>query len=321
MPAVKFIFTQLGRIGDMILLTSVFDAVKSAYAECEIDVIAGRHNSLIIEGSPLVGRLFVFEKSPLKLFKFMRELKSERYDFLVDPKDHESAESCMIATFVNARKKIGFNPHGKKVFDVSVPPNVENEDIHFIDRCFSALAHAGVNRPALPPRPKLFPNPESIRHTGQFLERNSVESFVLVNISAGNPERLWQRDKWSKVVSHLESMGKRVIINSVQENYPDAEYIISRNPGATRFPASSILDTIALASRASLIITPDTSLVHIASAFDVPLLGLFDSDNYNFNKFRPLSSRQKVIRSAGPVNKIAEITPEEVISAINSAVI
>jgi ADP-heptose:LPS heptosyltransferase len=46
----------------------------------------------------------------------------------------------------------------------------------------------------------------------------------------------------------------------------------------------------------NLVVTLDTSVVHIASAFDVPQIALFPDVEWNLKKFRPLSSLSVVVQ-------------------------
>jgi ADP-heptose:LPS heptosyltransferase len=65
------------------------------------------------------------------------------------------------------------------------------------------------------------------------------------------------------------------------------------------------------------VVTPDTSVVHIASAFNVPQVALFPPVEWNLHKFRPLSDRSVVLQPSEGA-PLASIRTEDVIEAMEN---
>ena len=63
------------------------------------------------------------------------------------------------------------------------------------------------------------------------------------------------------------------------------------------FKTESILDVAALIQNLQLIITPDTSIVHIASAFNVPIVSIHEKNNDSYRLFAPKSQHSKTVFS------------------------
>ena len=64
------------------------------------------------------------------------------------------------------------------------------------------------------------------------------------------------------------------------------------------YPTESVLDVAALVDSVDLLITPDTSLVHMACAFEKPLLAIYSNDVNSFKTWHPKSTNNHVIFSA-----------------------
>jgi ADP-heptose:LPS heptosyltransferase len=77
---------------------------------------------------------------------------------------------------------------------------------------------------------------------------------------------------------------------------------------------------MALVPQVCLVVTPDTSVVHIASAFNVPQVALFPPVEWNLNKFRPLSDSSIVLQPKEG-ETIAAIPVEVVVKAIHKTLI
>jgi hypothetical protein len=94
-----------------------------------------------------------------------------------------------------------------------------------------------------------------------------------------------------------------------------AQDLHRRHSRTVLFDSASIREVIALMPAIDLVITPDTSVVHIASAFNTPIIALFGCSDSNFNKFRPLSDTAVAIRSQQNT-LLGTIKASQVISAI-----
>jgi ADP-heptose:LPS heptosyltransferase len=63
------------------------------------------------------------------------------------------------------------------------------------------------------------------------------------------------------------------------------------------YKTASVLDVAALIQNLQLIITPDTSIVHIASAFNVPIVSIHEKNNDSYRLFAPKSQHSKTVFS------------------------
>ncbi len=59
----------------------------------------------------------------------------------------------------------------------------------------------------------------------------------------------------------------------------------------------SVLDVAALIQNLQLIITPDTSIVHIASAFNIPIVSIHEKNNQSYHLFKPKSQNSRTVFS------------------------
>jgi ADP-heptose:LPS heptosyltransferase len=65
----------------------------------------------------------------------------------------------------------------------------------------------------------------------------------------------------------------------------------------TSYKTDTILDAAALISQLDLIITPDTSIVHIASAFNKPIVTIHENNQDSYQLFAPTSDINKTVFS------------------------
>jgi heptosyltransferase-2 len=306
----KIIITQLGRIGDMILLTPVFSALKGKFPKSEISVLSSKHNHSVLKNNPNIDKIFIYDKKIISSLKIFYSLKFYKYHYLVDPKDHHSSESQLFARIINAKTKVGFN-RANGNFNISIP---RAEDFtHYTKKMFDAFSKIGLDVPSRLPRPELFEEPVSVYYVNEFLgEINS--DFNLINISASKPSKMWAIENWIKFIQNSNS-DIPFVITSAPSEFENAKKIVEITSNTHLFKSRSLHNVISLTKKAKLLITIDTALVHISAAWDIPLIGLFGGLETEFQKFKPLNSKYQALRNPDGIDGVAEITVDNLLEA------
>jgi ADP-heptose:LPS heptosyltransferase len=313
----KIMIVQLGRIGDMILATPMIKAIAEKYPEAEIDIIAGRHNYTIIENNPFVNDIIVHRKQPLYVIINLFRIRKKAYSYLIDPKDHYSSESRYFAWLIKANIKIGYNQSNKRVYHHSVPGMVANKDVHYTIRHFQALRPLGIEIPDTIPKPDLYPSGYSEEYVTEFIDQLPDKPLIALNISASKPNKMLQADKWVKILRKVDLRAWNTVISYAPPERAVAEYIANKSVFPYLFNSRSMNDVISLVKNSALLITPDTSLVHVASAFNTPLIGIYSGIDTQFEKFKPLMDDQTIIRAAKGDPGIQSVDEDDIIMALN----
>lgn len=313
----KFILVQLGRIGDMILLTPIFNKIKQLFPDASIDLLAGRHNSGIVSNNPNINHIFTYEKTPLKFISLLKKIRANRYDYLIDPKDHYSRESYIFANIIKAKNKIGFNPSGKNTFNIKIESQEENAGKHYVERSLQALYPLGYKKEHILPKPELFLFQESEKYFNQFLKANNISKYIVLNVSASRENKMWKSHKWIEFLEEAELSNFDLVITNSPTEQKLAEEIKKSCPFVNLFPSRSINDIISAISKSALVISPDTAIVHIAAAFDKALFALYNGLESFFHKFYPLSSKKEIVKSPLNEGSIESIATELAVSKFN----
>jgi ADP-heptose:LPS heptosyltransferase len=311
----KFIIIFPGTLGDLILATPMFSAIKEKFPDSEITLISGNSNYTVVKDNPKIDKIHKLNKQPLKLLSLIRKLRTQKFDYHIDPKDHKSRESQILAWITNADTKIGYNIPGKaEVFDLLIPNVEDNKELHFIQKCFRPLKYLDIELPEeYIPRPELYTNPDSEKYLKGFFEENMVKDYIVVNISASNEYKMYDNKKWVKIIDYLRRNGFDVVLSFAPSEKEKAKSLKEHVKKLKLFKSRSFKDTIALIKNTKLLITPDTSLVHVSSAFNIPMIGLYDHYDAGFVKFRPLADIASIIRSKDTEKGIKSIKANDVL--------
>jgi ADP-heptose:LPS heptosyltransferase len=129
--------------------------------------------------------------------------------------------------------------------------------------------------------------------------------YALLHPGTARSEKYWLAERWGAVAAHLrDHCGLATIFTSGPGAFEQAH--VSRAAPAFESPP----DLMALAARvagASFVVSCDTAVVHLASAFRIPQVALFGPTN-PFH-WRPMHPRAAVLSAARPEAPMTEFDP------------
>ena len=221
----------------------------------------------------------------------------------------------MFAKFIKAKNKIGFNKENTNVFKYAIDAESTHVGLHYILRCLKPLKFINIETADQIPKPELFTDNDSESYINHFLESVKIKNYIVANISASNINKMWISEKWIELLSNQDFNDINIILSFAPSEKELAIELKNSVPKLNVFNSRSMNDVISLIKRTCLLITPDTSLVHVAAAFNIPILGMFSGLDDFYKKFEPLSDVKESVRSPHGVDGIKGIESKDVIDA------
>lgn len=285
----KVLFIRLNRIGDALISTAFIHAIKDS-AGCTIHVYGDVKNRFIFDGHPDIDKVYAYRKKLSDFWQFRAICRREKYDAVVDLHDDVSTTVTYLVALSGAPYRIGLaRPRNKQVFTHPYP-RLNTATTHVIDRQLE-LAHAfGLT---LQPEDVNVYYPILAQNTAQaagFIAKSFPQRRFLVgvNLSAGSPARFWGEANFAQLVQYLTAQGAQVIMLGLPSDKERAGRIA---PSAPLYLNPDFNGFSAIIPQLNLLFTPDTSLVHVASAYHVPVFGLYVFSNPNLMYWYPYRSR------------------------------
>ena len=127
-----------------------------------------------------------------------------------------------------------------------------------------------------------------------FLLYKSSKIIVGLNIEGSNDEKKISKEDFVKIILGLHSMDNNIIIILLHKPN-DRDWISQLIPNEASsyvfpsYPTESLPDLAALIDNLDLIISPDTSIVHMACAFKKPLVAIYNKNMRLFEIWHPIS--------------------------------
>ncbi|WP_248723651.1 glycosyltransferase family 9 protein [Seonamhaeicola sp. ML3] len=104
----KILVIQQKMIGDVLTSSILFEALREKYPKAELHYLINSHTFPVVENNPFIDKFVFFtpetEKSKTKFFSFLKSIRKEKYDIVVDI--YSKFSSNLVSLFSGAQTKI-----------------------------------------------------------------------------------------------------------------------------------------------------------------------------------------------------------------------
>ena len=279
----KILFMRYdGKIGDMVINTLMFREIKKKYSYIEIGVVTKGGAKTVIENSPNVDKIYEYKKDRKNIKKLASKIADEKYDLLIDFSEMLRLNQMMLINLCKARFNMGLNKENWDLFDISYSKSEGH--IHITEMYKIILKKLGITD--IDTEYEVFFSENQKDKVDDLLKNIIHKKIVVFNPFAASKHRDLNLEnilKIGKIV--LEDENNILIFIGEKRRKKELENVIKELGKDAVFPElENIMETSYLISKADLVITPDTSIVHIAAAFKRKLIAIYRLDNKEENK-------------------------------------
>ncbi len=295
-PGDDVLVIRLNRIGDGLVTTPLIKVLAES-GGFNVYVLADKKNKIVFENNRFIKGIIVFEKGLKGLKKTLREINKRNFKLVIDSHiDISTTVSFLIAglkTFT-----ISLDKGNGSLYSVTVPPLPE-EKYHVVERVLHIADYLNIEYSKENINIIYFPREESLLAVRKEIEKiNPEHKFLLgINISAGSDARFWGIENYRRLIKSIERFDIVKIIFCTPWERERAENI---SLGRVPILAGSFDLFAAEISKLDLLFSPDTSAVHLASAFKVPVFGIYVLYNTTEKEWYPYRSEHRLAITKEP---------------------
>ncbi|MDX2063207.1 MAG: glycosyltransferase family 9 protein [Bacteroidia bacterium] len=287
-PGSKVLFIRLNRIGDALISTALIEPVKARLG-CTVHVYADVKNRFVFDSQPFVDRVYAYRKRISDFWYFRALCRRERYDAIVDCHDDVSTTVSYLVALSGAPYRIGlYRPANHQLYTHTYP-RTDPARTHVLDRLLQLTQAFGFT---------LGPDEGNVVYHIPAQALAQAEAVwaqaypargvrVGVNLSAGSEARFWGEANFACLVADLTALGVQPMLLGLPSDQPRAGRIA---PGVPFYYNPDFAAFSAIIPALDLLFTPDTSLVHVASAYHIPAAVLYVHSNPNLQYWYPYRS-------------------------------
>ncbi|QIM67916.1 glycosyltransferase family 9 protein [Basfia succiniciproducens] len=305
-PPQRILFLrQDGKIGDYIVSSFVFRELKKANPNIHIGVICTQKDAYLFEQNPHIDQLYYVKKRDiLDYVTCGLKLAKLQYDVVIDPTISLKNRDLLLLRLINARNYIGYKKSNYQLFNI----NLEGE-FHFSELYRLALEKIGIQVQDM--SYDVPYNSQSAIEISQFLEINQLKNYIAVNFFGGYRHKVMNKQNIEKYISYLTSQSDNpLVLLSYPEVIPMLKDAAKSYTNIFIHDTTTIFHTIELIRHCALLISTDTSTVHIASGFNKPMIAIYKEDPIAFIHWKPISQAKTHILYYK--DNINELSPEAI---------
>jgi lipopolysaccharide heptosyltransferase II len=321
-------------VGDVLLSTPVFEALKSAFPEAKLALVIKKRASGVVLGNPFVDEIIEYDAprsyhSPRAVTRLALRLRRERFGLAVDLTGDLRSSWLLFAADPSFR--VGFNHAGLGLLlDRRLP---YRSDGHVVDHLLKTVEAVGATLED--PVPKLYLSDDERRLAVALLESVGVAEdtrFAVISPGANWDMRRWMPERFGELAALAnERLGLKSVVTGSPDDATVADQVVRSSRGAAvdLVGRTDVRQLAAVAAAADAFVGNDSGPMHIAASQGTPVVALFGPNTPR--RFAPRGAPYRVLWPGFPCSPcdqkrcvrksdpcMASIGVDEVLAALTS---
>lgn len=281
----KVLIIQQKMIGDVLASTVVCQAVKIKYPDSQVHYMVHSGTIPVLENNPFIDKIITFNpkeiKGFLKLRVFGKNLKSEKYDAVIDV--YGKWESIIPAYFSGAKIRIGQKKSYTSFFytkTIKPTANIEGSAIYNRLEFAQALTGAFISIDF----PKIYLTENEIQKAKQQLETkiDTSKKVIMIGVLGSSLDKSLPFQEMAKTLDFIALQEDlQLLFNFMpnQENQAKQIYDLckpeTQNKIVFDFYTKGLREFLAVLSQCDALIANEGGAVNMAKALDIPTFAVF----------------------------------------------
>lgn len=264
-----------GSLGDALISSCCYRNIKKANPHAQLSVVCFGTSYEFLKNNPYIDHIIKLpipkiirpNQRWLTLIWYGLKLRQHKFDLVLDSSDKNYKNWRLFKWLAGGKHVLDCFTSPIKPFGAPNKHGSEHEQ--------AILQLLGIKNPDkaydLPIRP------EDQQEVSTYLRTHQLTQFILLNPSGSTEKRRFGADTLHHLCQLLSPLGLPIVVPvmpSMQEHWAAALAGISQ---VYLKPTQHIFELFEWVRRAELVITPDTSVVHIAAGFQKPTLVFYNT--------------------------------------------
>ncbi|MCX6351607.1 MAG: glycosyltransferase family 9 protein [Bacteroidetes bacterium] len=292
----KFLIIRFSSIGDVVLTTPVIRCIKNKYPDAEIHYLTKVQFHPVLAGNPYIDKFHLMQH---EVKEMLPDLKAENFDYVIDL--HKNLRSVLVKRALGKPSfsfdKINFAKWIKVNLKLHLLPNK-----HIVNRFFDGIAKLQITNDG--------------HGLDYFIWQNEIYDF--------NPPH--EHGKYTALVLGAKHATKRLPFNKLEELCKNINHNIVLLGGKEEIEIGEKLNSLfpekiinycgkinlnqsaLLVKNAGIVITHDTGLMHIASAFKKPIISIWGSTIPAFGMYPYYGEKHKDLAAQSQILEVENLS-------------
>ncbi|MGZ5243093.1 MAG: glycosyltransferase family 9 protein [Bacteroidia bacterium] len=275
----KFLVIRFSSIGDVVLTTPVLRCLKKKYPDAQIHYLTKAQFHPLLAANPYITKFHLLEDD---LEIIIEDLKAEKFDYVIDL--HKNIRSMRVKKAVDA-KTISFNKLNLQKW-LAVNLKVDTlPDKHIVDRYFDSLAKIGVKNDGQGLDYYIWE-----KEVNDYISSIGKTPYIAFAIGAQHKTKKLPDDK---IIEICERVNGKIILLGGKTEAALGDKINSILPAKiiNLCGKTNLNESAYLVKHAKKVIAHDTGFMHVAAAFQKPVISIWGNTVPAFGMYPYFGSR------------------------------
>lgn len=278
----RILISRTDRIGDVLLSTPVFKALRKKFPQSYIAVMVRPYARDIVLGNPYLNEVIIYDKYGAQRhlwssIKFAWGLRRKRFDLALML--HPTNRVHLLAFLAGIKKRVGFNRKLSFLLTDKVEHKKQEGKKQELEYTLDIIRFLGIE----PEDKDLFMpiRKDSEMYIEDFLSKETLEGddrLVALHPGASCPSKIWPTERFAQVADKLADEFKlKVVVVAGPDDLDIGRNLLSllHCPYIDATAKTTVSQLASLLRRCSLFISNDSGPVHIAAALGIPQVTIF----------------------------------------------
>lgn len=320
----KILLVRNDNIGDVILTTPLFEAIKKKYPDAYLAVLCAGYSKEPLMDQPFIDKLYIYEKAKhhngfraklkswIGQLKMMLNIRAEKFDYAIGIRSSFSRSNADLVLFSGARNKAVRLPNNKKRpfgFNFFTDADI---DKHEVERSYDCLAPIGVTNGGEKPLVFITQNTKEAVFSALKKLNFMLKNYIIFHITARIEPDIWSVEKWLELAKHLSSEHKILITAAPNSHEALIAKDFCKNSENINFLDTPSLKFLGYAiSESKMYICVNGGAMHLGAAMGAPTLALLG--DFIIHQWYPYGCKYKLLQP--PSFFCEDLSVDEVYSA------
>lgn len=294
----KILILRVSAIGDVIHTLPAVFLIKKYSPQAQISWVVQKKAASTILNQPFLENVFVLNDKFLKIkniystLKIIKEIRRTKWDAIIDFQGLHKTSALLM--FLHG-KKFGFSTkHARSkistyftdVCEIPEYKNIIQKNLSLASRVATELFNT-KECPTIEELKKDFSfefESKGKIYVDEWLIKNNIKKFILMCPNTTWETKHWPEENWVEFAILFNEQNMNLDLLLVGHDFGAAakniaEQIIKQNISVKIVPGMDLNATSYLISKATLVIAPDTGLLHMADFLGIKAIGIFGPTN------------------------------------------
>lgn len=299
------------KIGEYITSSFVIREIKKKYPTIQIDVFVGKSAGVeeLLKNNKYINNFFVYDrKKKLEEIKVKKQVlksaKIQKYDIFFDFSEEIDVKPKQIWFMrkLNSNINVGYRKDIYKIYNKNII-TVKERISDTWEKALKILNIKNINKTY-----DILLKEESERNIEQYFLENHIDKSIAVNFFGSIEKRKINVNNALVLLKNLKKQYpefKISILDSPADREKIFEILKKESTGEVYYyrNTSSIFDAISIIKRSEIVISPDTSIVHIAEGLNKKILAFYENTEFEKKRY-VIKKKNKIIVYKNEINEI-----------------